>query len=192
MSLFQILMLAATAFFAYKIYEFVQNMEDPATARDRVPSAAPEDAGAESLVDEADAAFGSGDLARARTLLMEADVRSPDTPEILNKLGFILAQEGETEQALERYLRSLELDEGDDLVHNALASLYRKQGNFDAARRHYDAALAIDDAYEVTYFNYGNLLTETGENEEAKAMYAKALEIKPDFMQAKFELEKLQ
>ena len=43
----------------------------------------------------------------------------------------------------------------------------------------------------MTYFNYANLLVEMGEKEAAKTMYEKALELKPDFMQAKFELEKL-
>ena len=79
----------------------------------------------------------------------------------------------------------------DDLAHNALASLYRKQGAFEKAREHYETALAIDDAYEVTCFNYANLLVDMGKKEEAKAMYDRALELKPDFMQAKFEREKL-
>ncbi|MDX1296529.1 MAG: tetratricopeptide repeat protein, partial [Sulfurimonadaceae bacterium] len=79
----------------------------------------------------------------------------------------------------------------DDLVHNAMASIFREQGAFEKAKEHYEAALGIDPEYEVTYFNYANLLIDMEESEEAKKMYEKALEIKPDFMQAKFELEKL-
>ncbi len=191
MTLFQIVMLIATAFFAYKIFEHVQNMEDPADNRERDRFRAPEPADPEALVERADEAFEAGDLGKAKALLAEADVMTPDNPEILNKLGFILAKEGDRERAAEHYHRSLAIDGNDDLVHNALASIYREQGAFEKAKEHYEAALQIDDAYEVTYFNYANLLLDMGQSEEAKTMYEKALEIKPDFMQAKFELEKL-
>lgn len=188
MTPFQILMVVATAFFAFKIYEHVQQMEEPERARGGSGETSP---GPNELVEQADAAYESGDLGRAKALLAEADVMAPETPEILNKLAFILAKEGDDARAVEHYERSLRIDGGDDLAHNALASLYRKQGAFEKAREHYEAALAIDDAYEVTCFNYANLLVDMGKKEEAKAMYDRALELKPDFMQAKFEREKL-
>ncbi len=188
MTLFQIVMFVATAFFAFKIYEHVQQMEGPEAKGDRRREPAPDP---DALVDAADVAYEAGDLGRAKALLAEADVLSPDTPEILNKLAYILAQEGDDARAVEHYEHSLQIDGGDDLAHNALASLYRKQGAFEKAREHYEAALAIDDAYEVTYFNYANLLVDMDEKEAAKAMYDRALELKPDFMQAKFEREKL-
>ena len=93
MTSFQIVMLLATAFFAYKIYEFVQNMEDPTTRR---READPEDTA--RLVELADDAYEAGELGKAKALLSEADVLSPDSPEILNKLGFILAKEGDPQR----------------------------------------------------------------------------------------------
>jgi tetratricopeptide (TPR) repeat protein len=188
MTPFQILMVIATAFFAFKIYEHVQQMEEPGGEGRR--SGAPEP-NPEFLVEQADNAYENGDVGQAKALLAEADVMAPDTPEILNKLAFILAKEGDDDRAVEHYERSLQIDGSDDLAHNALASLYRKRGDYDRAREHYESALAIDDAYEVTYFNYANLLVDMDEAEKAKTMYARALELKPDFMQAKFELEKL-
>ena len=189
MTLFQIVMLIATAFFAFKIYEHVQNMEDPAEGRSS--GRQPEPSDPQRLVDLADEAFEAEDLGKAKALLAEADSLAPDSPEILNKLAFILAKEGDERRAIDHYLHSLKIDPDDDLVHNALASIYRAKGDYVDARNHYEAALAIDDAYEVTYFNYANLLVDMEKPEEAKAMYDKALEIKPDFMQAKFEREKL-
>lgn len=189
MTLFQIIMLVAVAFFAFKIYEHVQQMEEPEADRKRLRTPSQPDPA--QLVEEADAVFEKGDLGRAKALLAEADVLAPDTPEILNKLGFILAKEGERTRAIEHYRHSLEIDGNDDLVHNALASLYRAEGAFEKARDHYEQALSIDSDYEVTYFNYANLLVDMGETEQAKAMYEKALAVKPDFMQAKFEREKL-
>jgi tetratricopeptide (TPR) repeat protein len=192
MTTFQIIMLVATAFFAFKVYEHVQGMQ-AATASGDEPSEAPEASGPDTqkLIGEADDAYEAGDTGRAGQLLAEANLLAPGTPEILNKLAFILSKEGKHEEAVTYYEESLSVDPSDDLAHNALASLYRTMGRYDRARRHYEEALAIDPAYEVTYFNYANLLVDMEETEEAKAMYRKALEIKPDFMQAKFELEKL-
>ena len=189
MTVFQIVLLIATAFFAYRIYEHIQSLEDQKKGGVVKKEPAPYDP--EALVEHADKAFEAGDIGGAKALLAEADVKAPNTPEKLNKLGFILAKEGDAERAIEHYHKSLQIDEGDDMVHNALASLYREKGEFEKAKEHYEASLAIDSEYEVTYFNYANLLVDMDEKERAKVMYEKALKIKPDFMQAKFELEKL-
>ena len=90
------------------------------------------------------------------------------------------------------YLKSLAIDANDDMVHSAIASLYRRTSEFDKAKSHYDRALEIDDEYEVTYYNYANLLVQLGENERAVELYEKALEINSDFDEAREELEKLQ
>ena len=194
MTLFQIILLTATAFFAFKIYEHVQSLNDSKEG-DSEPAPQPRKRLApfdpEVLVEQADSAYEAGDLGKAKALLAEADVKAPNTPEILNKLGFILAKEGGRERAIEHYLASLEIDADDDTVHNAVASLYREQKAYDKAAEHYERALSIDDAYEITHFNYANLLVEMGETERAKEMYENALAIKPDFIQARFELDKL-
>ena len=189
MTVFQLLLLGATAFFAYRIYEHIQSLQDT-NVDEAVPKrVAPFDP--EALIEAADKAYEAADLGKAKALLAEADVKMPDNPEILNRLGFILAKEGEVERAVEHYHASLKIDDEDDIVHNAIATLYREKGDFAGAKTHYERALSIDDEYEVTYFNYANLLVDMGEAERAKVMYEKALKIKPDFIQAKFELDKL-
>ena len=194
MTLFQIILLAATVFFAFKIYEHIQSLNDSQESGSE-PAPRPRKKIAmfdpQTLVEEADKAYETGDLGKAKALLAEADVKAPNTPEILNKLGFVLAKEGDTARAIEHYLASLEIDAEDDMVHNAIASLYREQNAYDKAAEHYEHAIAIDDAYEITYFNYANLLVETGETERAIEMYENALAIKPDFIQARFEQDKL-
>ncbi len=190
MNTFQIILLLATAFFAYRIYEHIQGLQDPAALK-TPPRKMPAPYDPEALVEKADEAYESGDLGGAKALLAEADVKSPNNPEILNKLGFILAKEGDTDRAMEHYQASLEVNDEDDMVHSALASLYREQGDYEQAKEHYEKALAIDSEYATTYFNFANLLVDMDEKERAKVMYEKALQYDPDFMQAKFELEKL-
>jgi tetratricopeptide (TPR) repeat protein len=188
MTLFQIILLVATAFFAYKVYEHVQSLQDERT-RGRVGNE-PVPADPQDLVEQADASYKAGDLFRARRLLEDAERLQPDDPEILNRLAYVLAKTGESGGAVEKYERSLAVED-DDVTHNALASVLKSEGRFDEAEKHYEAALAIDDRYEVTYYNYGNLLAERGDTEGAKQMYKKALAIREDFAEAREELEKL-
>jgi tetratricopeptide (TPR) repeat protein len=190
MSLFQILMLAATLFFAYQIYRHVQNLGDgmpevPSRKPDPGPSAA-------MLVDRADSAYQRGELGEARRLLEEAYGLNEADTEVLNKLAFVTAKSGERREAIELYERSLELDENDDLTHNAIASLYRAEGALERAQDHYLKALEIDDAYAQTFYNYANLLVDMHERDEAGAMYKRALELDPGFAQARDALEELE
>ncbi len=190
MSIFQILMLAATLFFAYQIYRHVQTLDD---ARTTPPGQNPEPGpSAVVLVDQADNAYEKGDVAGAKRLLQEAYGHDEANTEILNKLAFVTAKSGEKTEAIELYERSLELDENDDLTHNAIASLYRAEGALERAQDHYLKALEIDDTYALTYYNYGNLLADMHEREEARAMYERSLELDPELKAARDALEELE
>lgn len=185
MSTFQILMFAATLFFAYQIYQHVQTLEDKTPADE--PSQQEDSAvfSAESLVEEADDAYERGETERAKSILEEAYRMEPENPEIINKLAYVTAKSGDRLKGIELYERSLELDENDDLTHNAIASLYRSERAYERAQDHYLKALEIDDQYSQTCFNYGNLLADMGNIEEARAMYKRALELQNDFPQAR-------
>ena len=185
MSTFQILMFAATLFFAYQIYQHVQTLEDKTSANE--PSQEEDSAvfSAESLVEEADDAYERGETERAKSILEEAYRMEPENSEIINKLAYVTAKNGDRLKGIQFYERSLELDENNDLTHNAIASLYRSERAYERAQDHYLKALEIDDQYSQTYFNYGNLLSDMGNIEEARTMYKRALELQNDFPQAR-------
>ena len=189
MNLFQIILLGASAYLAYKIYEHIQTLQEPANTPASTPPARV-DRNAEELIAEADVAFENDDLSKAKSLLAEADVKDPNNAQTLGKIAYILAHEGESARAIEHYEHSLSIEE-DDMVHNALASLYRDKEEYEKAQEHYKKALAIDADYDVTYYNYGNLLQDMEKTDEAKEMYEKALSLNPDFTQAREELERL-
>jgi len=194
MSTFAIIMLAATAFFAYKIYEHVNTLEDKEGGDAKTtepivefnPSITIGD-----LIEEADESYGEGDLERALEKLMKADVLFPNNTEVVNKLAFVNGKLGNIQKAIELYQHSLQLDGNDDLTHNAIASMYKAQGSLLLAKEHYERALHIDNAYAITYYNYGNLLVELGELEKAKAMYEHALTLEEEFPEAREALENL-
>jgi tetratricopeptide (TPR) repeat protein len=190
MTLFQLIMLAAAAFFAYQIYVYIQNIDEeaePAFMQSPEPLPPTPDA----LVEDADEAFRNGDLQRAKTVLEGCVQEFPDFVEGMNKLAFVLAKLDHKEDALQYYTASLELEPNDDMSHNAIASLLSSMDRNEEAQEHYKKAIEIDDNYEVTWFNYANLMLKLGRHDEAKTMYEKVLSIDPEFQAAQYELEKL-
>lgn len=185
MSIFQILMIGATLFFAYQIYRHVQTLDDSLPKKEGPKIVDTAVFSASALVEEADSAYERGELERARTALEEASRVDPENPEILNKLAFVTSKTGDRIKAIELYERSLELDENDDLTHNAIASLYRAENAYERAQDHYLKAIEIDDTYAQTFYNYANLLVDMDEIEEAREMYKRALELQSDFPQAR-------
>jgi len=186
MTLMQIILLAVTAFLAYKVYEHMQGLQDSNVIGE--PTA--EQIDIDALVEEADKAYDAGRLLEARELLQKAYNHDSTIPELANRLGFVTSAMGNHDDALKLYIYSLGLKE-EDVTHLAIASELRQLGRFEESQQHYEKAIELDDSYEVTYFNYANLLAEMGETDRAKAMYEKALAIAPDLEPAKEELEKL-
>ena len=188
MTMMQIILLGASAFFAFKIYEHMQGLKDPEGAEES--SSQPEPINIDALVEAADKAYDEGHLLEARELLQKAHNADSSIPELSNRLGFVLSAMGNHIEALKLYNHSLTLNE-DDVTHLAIASQLKALGRFDEAEEHYKKAIALDSEYEVSYFNYANLLVEMERIDEAKKMYEKALEIAPDLTAAKEELERL-
>ncbi|MDP3301299.1 MAG: tetratricopeptide repeat protein [Sulfuricurvum sp.] len=188
MSVFAIIMFAATLYFAYQIFMHVQSLEDSPLDNDERSEGILD---VNQLVEEADEAYQNEDLKMAQEKLGAAYLVQPQNIEILNKLAFVHAKRGDIQLAIDLYNRSLTMDENDDLVHNALGSLYRTNGSLILAKEHYEKALKIDDAYAVTYYNYANLLVDLGEKEQAEAMYLRAIELDAEMNEAREALENL-
>ena len=189
MTIMQIILLAASAFFAFKIYEHMQGLQDPDGGED-TNDVKEERIDIDALVEEADKAYDDGRLLEARELLQKAHAHDSSIPELANRLGFVLSAMGNHDEALKLYNHSLSLQE-EDVTHLAIASQLKALGRLDEAADHYKRAIELDPEYEVTYFNYANLLVEMKRIAEAKMMYEKALEIEPELEAAKEELEKL-
>jgi len=189
MTIMQIILLGASAFFAFKIYEHMQGLQDPEGSED-VQEQIEEQVNIDALVEEADKAYDAGRLLEARELLQKAHAHDSNIPELANRLGFVLSAMGNHDEALKLYSHSLSLQE-EDVTHLAIASQLKALGRLDEAADHYKRAIELDPEYEVTYFNYANLLVDMKRVAEAKLMYEKALEVEPGLEAAQEELDKL-
>ena len=194
MTLFQILMLGASAFFAFKIYQHIQTLNDPEFEK-KMKGGSSDKRGEESferLLNEADEAFDRGDLQRALGLYIDAKTKGINDFDLLFKIGYIFEKLNRNDEAMNYYKEALEVDKDSEYAHNAIASLYRTNKEYVSAKMHLIASLEINSKNAITHYNYGNLLVEMQHFDEAKAMYKKAIEINPDFSEAKEELEKLE
>lgn len=194
MTVFQLLMLGAAAFFAFKIYEHVQTLKDPQGDQDgdtgpNPRAFSPHDA--QMLVTKAEDAYEQEDYSKAIALLSEADIKDPDNAEILYRLGYMLQKSGDNDEALHQYKRALELDKNNEYIHGSIASVYRAKEEYASARMHLNASLDIDPQNPVTHYNYGNLLVDMKSMEQALEMYEKAVELDPEFVEAQEEIAKL-
>jgi len=197
MTVFQLLLLGASAFFAFRIYEHIQTLQEPEKPRDDLNQNEQKSASTfspfdpEALIEKADIAFEEKDFQRALALLSEADAKDSQNSEILFKIGYILQQTNDNDEALNYYKKALEVDKDNEFIHNSIASIYRINGEYTSAKMHLHASIEIDDKNPITYYNFGNLLVEMQHPEEAKEMYKKALMLNSKFSEAKEELEKL-
>ena len=197
MSLIQLLLLGASAYFAFKIYEHIETLEEPNkkgvnnTSKPKPTQNAFSPFEAEELIEKADEAFEKQDTKKALALLQEAEAKDENNPDTLYKIGYILQNDGNYDDALTYYKKALELDKDNEYIYNSMASIYRHNKEYTSAQMYIRSSLAINDENPVTYYNYANLLVDMGNEEEAINMYKKALELDPDFKEAKEEIEKL-
>ena len=198
MTVFQLLMLGASAFFAFKIYQHIQTLQDPEPNSQDENENAPRSVDAfstfdsSSLIEKGDEALESGDLQKALAIYSEANIKEPSSSETLFKMGYTLGLQGRDDEALEYYKEVLEFDKSNTYTHQAMASIYRKNKEYASAKLHLNALVDIDDSNPITFYNYGNLLVDMEHFEEAKEMYVNSIELNPNFEEAKEELEKLQ
>ena len=150
MTLFQILMLGASAFFAYKIYEHIQTLKEPEEneSEPRRTADAFSTSDSTSLIEKADDEVVLGHLDKALAIYSEANIKEPKNGETLFKMAFTLGLQERNEEALEYYKDALEVDPKNPFSHLEMAYIYLKDDEHASARTHLNAALELDPDLE--------------------------------------------
>lgn len=153
MTIFQLLMLGASAFFAYKIYEHVQTLQDPDIQEndreetiEEVPRTAESFSTFDSsdLLEKADDEVQKGNLEKALAIYSEANIKEPNSDETLFKMGYVLALQKRNEEALEYFTDSLKIDRQNPFTHLEMALIYVEEADEVNARLHLNEALEIE------------------------------------------------
>jgi tetratricopeptide (TPR) repeat protein len=92
------------------------------------------------------------------------------------------------QEALETYLRVLDLNPRHAAACINLGTIYYNQQNYRDAERFYRQAVSIDPRYALAYFDLGNVLDETGRLMEAVEAYRSAISISPSYADAHYNL----
>jgi len=153
MTLFQILMLGASAFFAYKIYEHIGTLKETQDSRAE-DSGESEESGrsleafstfdASSLIEKADEQVREGNLEKALAIFSEANIKEPNNDETLFKMGYVLAKQERYEESLEYFIEALEIDKENPFTHLEMANVYMAQNELASARTHLNTALELE------------------------------------------------
>lgn len=109
-------------------------------------------------------------------------------PEVEFNLANTLAASGKTGQAINHYLRAIQLNPVYAQAHYNLANLLAAQGDYQEAFSHYQRATEIDDNYLDAWLNWAIWEFRAGRSQEAAAKLAKVLERDPNRSEASLTL----
>jgi len=166
MTLFQLLMLGASAFFAFKIYEHIQTLKEPEDTDGKSPNEPKRTAeafstfDASSLIEKADDEVVAGNLDKALAIYSEANIKQKGNGEVLFKMGFVMALQKRNEEALEYFKEALEVDSQNPFTHLEMAHVYIEDREYASARTHLNAALELDPDLEKAQIALDTLNTE--------------------------------
>jgi tetratricopeptide (TPR) repeat protein len=103
--------------------------------------------------------------------------------------GVALEERPETQpQAIEIYLKVLELEPLHAPAHINLGTLHYNRGDFARAEQYYRQAIHADPRYALAYFDLGNVLDETGRLTEAIQSYLMAIALAPNYADAHYNV----
>jgi tetratricopeptide (TPR) repeat protein len=119
--------------------------------------------------------------AEASLLYRTTILKNPKCWMAYNNLGALLAEKGQTNEAINLYQKSLEIKSDNDGAQTNLGTALFKIGKTDEAIACFEKALQINSKLAETHNNYGHLLFQIGRTDEALSHYMKALEINPSY-----------
>jgi len=157
MTIFQLIMLGGSAYFAFKIYEHIQTLQEPKNVNDTQEESAKNEVvetrtadafstfDSQTLIEKADVARENENLDKAIALYREANIKEPQNAEVLFKMGYTLAQAKREDEALEYLLESIEADPQNPFAYKTISEIYVELGDEEKADEYYKKAKAIDE-----------------------------------------------
>ncbi|MCD6073285.1 MAG: repeat-containing protein, partial [Rhodospirillales bacterium] len=131
------------------------------------------------LFAEAQAHHHAGRLAEAQALYAEIVGVDPKHADALNLLGTVLAQRGNSEQAVYFMRRATQAAPTRAPYHVNLGVVLTALGRYDEAKACFDRALKADPKFVDAYYNLGNLLKQMELPEAALLAYEQARTLDP-------------
>jgi len=105
---------------------------------------------------------------------------APDSVELHNFAGCVLARQGRNKEATVHFLKALRLRPDYHRVHQNLGIALAQQGNLDGAIKHFTRAVELKPQKSNAHHNLGQALSSKGDIPGAIKHYRESLHLKPD------------
>ncbi len=121
-----------------------------------------------------------GDLHKAETHLKEAERKMPPWSRSYNLLGILMESKGQTQEAMEYYLKAAKTAPSDPDAFMNIALLLSRENENAKAADFFDKAFSLRTSHSAElYYNYAIFSFEQGDTQKAFENYIKCLEINP-------------
>ena len=121
----------------------------------------------EIVTQRAAIALESGDLNKAKKLLLRSLSNDDSAPKTLHQYALILFNEGDIDNSREILLKAIEIDPFNSELHNDLGTVYYAANEISKAKEHFEKALDINPQDITTLKNFTELLINEGKFDEA-------------------------
>ena len=101
-----------------------------------------------------------------------------------NNLGIVLAEKGQTDEAIKHYQEAMRLRPDDAEAHYNLGIVLTERGQIGGAISQYQEALRLKPGYAEAHYNLGVALGRKGQTDEAIRQYQEAIRLKPQHAEA--------
>lgn len=118
-------------------------------------------------------------------------IESEESVEAYNGLGYVLAAQQRSEDAIAAYRRAVEISPEYGAAYNNLAEVLRKAGRLEEAAAAYRKSLALRPSASI-HAELGVVLRKLGKNEEAESEFRSALALDSDNRKARRNLSMLE
>jgi len=126
-------------------------------------------------------------LDEAHNTLRALNEEDPDNLHYCTLLANFFDSGGQTQAAIDEYLRLLQRQPDIAVAYFNLALLYKKLKRYPDALAAYEDSIRLEiDHVEEVYSNMGNLYCDMQQEDRAREMYERALELAPDYIPALF------
>ncbi len=142
----------------------------------------------QKLLQAAEAAHASGDLARAIRLYGELLQKHPKLAEALAMLAVALAQTGDVVGGIQRLQEAVALEPHEPRFLANLGAVLQQDGDLEEAESAFRRALALDEDVAVVHSNLSAILFLRGDLADARHHAERAVSLAPNLANAHFVL----
>lgn len=141
-----------------------------------VPVVAATNASAQEVTEEGKKLYGAGKYDEALAKFLEADMKSPNDPEVFNNIGLIYKKKNDLARAESFYKKALQFKPNYPECLNNLGVLRTAAGDPLEAAIYLKKAITLDSTYAAAYFNLAVLNDSEGNFREAINNYKSFLQ----------------